>query len=148
VAVVEFPQACYDGLTVMSQRTRSAFVRVPACLLPPRLPAFLPPSCLSTLARAALLALFCMCDPHSPHVHSPHVTPSFLPLARPIAFVLTLPTPRVTNNYRYCRSHQSPAMIVYSNISRRFGHAATDRQAAYMPQAEVQALQVRASVWA
>jgi 2-oxoisovalerate dehydrogenase E1 component len=40
----------------------------------------------------------------------------------------------------YVRQKQKPAALIFSNIPRRFGHAATDRQIAYMSQAEIDAL--------
>jgi 2-oxoisovalerate dehydrogenase E1 component len=39
----------------------------------------------------------------------------------------------------YSRRTGKPSIIVYSNIARRFGHAATDRQAAYLDQEEIDA---------
>lgn len=39
----------------------------------------------------------------------------------------------------YVRSEQRPATIIYKGLSRRFGHAATDRQNAYMTGKQIQA---------
>eukprot|EP00605_Chrysophyceae_sp_TOSAG23-4_P002683 GSChrysophyteH1.ASY1.ANO1.2960.1 assembled CDS len=39
----------------------------------------------------------------------------------------------------YCRSEKKPAAIIYKNLPRRFGHAATDRQFAYMTEKQIQA---------
>ena len=36
----------------------------------------------------------------------------------------------------YARTHQKPSLILFSNLARRFGHAATDRQFAYLTEAE------------
>lgn len=38
----------------------------------------------------------------------------------------------------YARKYQSPCILLYENIVRRFGHAATDRQSAYLEQARIQ----------
>mmetsp|Transcript_4283 Transcript_4283/g.6144 ORF Transcript_4283/g.6144 Transcript_4283/m.6144 type:complete len:802 (+) Transcript_4283:222-2627(+) len=38
----------------------------------------------------------------------------------------------------YARKHQSPCIVLYSNLIRRFGHAATDRQYAYLGDEEIQ----------
>jgi len=40
----------------------------------------------------------------------------------------------------YARQFQSPCVLVYSNVVRRFGHAATDRQAAYLSDDTIQAM--------
>jgi 2-oxoisovalerate dehydrogenase E1 component len=40
----------------------------------------------------------------------------------------------------YVRRHKKPATIVYSDVPRRFGHAATDRQIAYMSADEIGAV--------
>jgi hypothetical protein len=37
----------------------------------------------------------------------------------------------------YSRRTNKPSIVVYKNIVRRFGHAATDRQAAYLSQSEI-----------
>lgn len=37
----------------------------------------------------------------------------------------------------YSRSLSKPAMILFKNLPRRFGHAATDRQHAYMKPEEI-----------
>ena len=37
----------------------------------------------------------------------------------------------------YCRDNKKPAAIMYKNIPRRFGHAATDRQLAYMTEKQI-----------
>ena len=39
----------------------------------------------------------------------------------------------------YVRTTRKPATLLLSNLSRRFGHAATDRQAAYLSDAEIRA---------
>lgn len=39
--------------------------------------------------------------------------------------------------FDYSRKLSKPSIIVYNNISRRFGHAATDRQAAYLTPTEI-----------
>ena len=39
----------------------------------------------------------------------------------------------------YARLRGKPALLVFKNLSRRFGHASTDRQAAYLSQEEIQA---------
>ncbi len=41
--------------------------------------------------------------------------------------------------FAYSRSYSRPALILYQNITRRFGHAATDRQIAYMKPEEIEA---------
>jgi Dehydrogenase E1 component len=38
---------------------------------------------------------------------------------------------------KYARRHRGPAVIVYRDIVRRFGHAATDRQSAYLSNADI-----------
>eukprot|EP00591_Stephanopyxis_turris_P010386 CAMPEP_0195522446 /NCGR_PEP_ID=MMETSP0794_2-20130614/20624_1 /TAXON_ID=515487 /ORGANISM="Stephanopyxis turris, Strain CCMP 815" /LENGTH=822 /DNA_ID=CAMNT_0040652207 /DNA_START=461 /DNA_END=2929 /DNA_ORIENTATION=+ len=38
----------------------------------------------------------------------------------------------------YARKHSAPAIVLYSNLTRRFGHAATDRQSAYLTNGEIQ----------
>jgi len=40
----------------------------------------------------------------------------------------------------YSRKQQSPSVVLYQNLKRRFGHAATDRQFAYMSDDEIQEL--------
>ena len=40
----------------------------------------------------------------------------------------------------YCRDNGKPATVVYQDIQRRFGHAATDRQHAYMSDKEIDRL--------
>jgi TPP-dependent pyruvate/acetoin dehydrogenase alpha subunit/pyruvate/2-oxoglutarate/acetoin dehydrogenase E1 component len=40
----------------------------------------------------------------------------------------------------HARHYQSPCVIVYSNLVRRFGHAATDRQGAYLPDDRIVAM--------
>jgi TPP-dependent pyruvate/acetoin dehydrogenase alpha subunit len=37
----------------------------------------------------------------------------------------------------YSRTMGRPSLLVYKNLSRRFGHAGTDRQAAYLSQQEI-----------
>lgn len=37
----------------------------------------------------------------------------------------------------YARTFQKPALLLYSNLPRRFGHAATDRQSSYMSEEEI-----------
>jgi 2-oxoisovalerate dehydrogenase E1 component len=37
----------------------------------------------------------------------------------------------------YVRSNRKPAVLLVTDLTRRFGHAATDRQAAYMPPEEI-----------
>ena len=37
----------------------------------------------------------------------------------------------------YARTHSSPVVVLYSGLVRRFGHAATDRQLAYLHQSEI-----------
>ena len=37
----------------------------------------------------------------------------------------------------YARTHSSPVVILYTGLVRRFGHAATDRQSAYLDQKEI-----------
>lgn len=37
----------------------------------------------------------------------------------------------------YARKHKKPVTIVYRDVPRRFGHAATDRQAAYLSEEEI-----------
>jgi hypothetical protein len=41
----------------------------------------------------------------------------------------------------YSRTRSAPAVVVYSGLPRRFGHAATDRQGAYLSPAEILAAQ-------
>jgi len=48
----------------------------------------------------------------------------------------------------YSRTKQAPSVILYQNLTRRFGHAATDRQFAYMGSEEVARLQSSCSVQA
>lgn len=38
----------------------------------------------------------------------------------------------------YARKQQGPCVVLYQNLKRRFGHAATDRQFAYMNQQEIE----------
>jgi TPP-dependent pyruvate/acetoin dehydrogenase alpha subunit/pyruvate/2-oxoglutarate/acetoin dehydrogenase E1 component len=40
----------------------------------------------------------------------------------------------------FARKHQSPCVLIYRNLVRRFGHAATDRQNAYLDPNEIQAM--------
>lgn len=40
----------------------------------------------------------------------------------------------------YARTHQSPCVLLYSNLVRRFGHAATDRQATYLDSDQIRAM--------
>lgn len=40
--------------------------------------------------------------------------------------------------FRYSRDLSRPSLILYKNIRRRFGHAATDRQSAYLSPNEIQ----------
>jgi TPP-dependent pyruvate/acetoin dehydrogenase alpha subunit/pyruvate/2-oxoglutarate/acetoin dehydrogenase E1 component len=40
----------------------------------------------------------------------------------------------------YARSHQSPCVVLYENLVRRFGHAATDRQTAYLSPEQIEAM--------
>ena len=40
----------------------------------------------------------------------------------------------------YARQFQSPCVLLYGNIVRRFGHAATDRQDAYLDQTRIQTM--------
>jgi len=40
----------------------------------------------------------------------------------------------------YARQYQSPCMLLYGNIIRRFGHAATDRQDAYLEESRIQTM--------
>lgn len=42
--------------------------------------------------------------------------------------------------FEYSRKGGKPAIILYKNIKRRFGHAATDRQIAYMSAGEIEEL--------
>lgn len=39
--------------------------------------------------------------------------------------------------FEYSRKLSRPSAVLYKNIRRRFGHAATDRQIAYMSQEEI-----------
>ena len=41
----------------------------------------------------------------------------------------------------YARTHAAPAVIVYQNLPRRFGHAATDRQSAYLTREQMESQQ-------
>lgn len=41
----------------------------------------------------------------------------------------------------YSRQYSSPCVLLYSNLVRRFGHAATDRQAAYLTNTDIQAME-------
>jgi len=41
----------------------------------------------------------------------------------------------------YARDRQAPACVVFQNVVRRFGHAATDRQFDYMSKAEIHAME-------
>ena len=38
----------------------------------------------------------------------------------------------------YSRTVGRPALLVFRNLSRRFGHASTDRQSAYLSQQEIE----------
>ena len=38
----------------------------------------------------------------------------------------------------YARRHAAPAIVLYQNLVRRFGHAATDRQSAYLSPTQIQ----------
>jgi len=40
----------------------------------------------------------------------------------------------------YARHYQSPCVIIYTNLVRRFGHAATDRQSAYLDSLTIDAM--------
>jgi 2-oxoisovalerate dehydrogenase E1 component len=40
----------------------------------------------------------------------------------------------------YARKHSAPAVILYQGLARRFGHAATDRQTAYLRPEEIQSM--------
>ena len=40
--------------------------------------------------------------------------------------------------FNYSRSYFRPAILVYNNLVRRFGHAATDRQSAYYSKSEIE----------
>jgi len=40
----------------------------------------------------------------------------------------------------YSRQYQSPCVLLYSNLVRRFGHAATDRQSAYLDETTIQSM--------
>jgi TPP-dependent pyruvate/acetoin dehydrogenase alpha subunit/pyruvate/2-oxoglutarate/acetoin dehydrogenase E1 component len=40
----------------------------------------------------------------------------------------------------YARHYQSPCVLLYSNMVRRFGHAATDRQDAYLDEERIQSM--------
>ena len=40
----------------------------------------------------------------------------------------------------FSRKHQKPAILLYDNLVRRFGHAATDRQIAYLDPQSIQAM--------
>mmetsp|Transcript_26611 Transcript_26611/g.38558 ORF Transcript_26611/g.38558 Transcript_26611/m.38558 type:complete len:709 (-) Transcript_26611:1093-3219(-) len=40
----------------------------------------------------------------------------------------------------YSRKYSSPSIIVYRDITRRFGHAATDRQSAYLSETTIQSM--------
>lgn len=39
--------------------------------------------------------------------------------------------------FQYARSFRRPVLLVFKNLNRRFGHAATDRQSAYLSQEEI-----------
>lgn len=39
------------------------------------------------------------------------------------------------------RAQHAPAALIFTNVPRRFGHAATDRQAAYLSQEEMNAME-------
>ena len=39
--------------------------------------------------------------------------------------------------FEYSRNQKKPAVLVFKSLTRRFGHAATDRQAAYMSNVEI-----------
>ena len=43
--------------------------------------------------------------------------------------------------FDYCRNQQKPITIIYKNLKRRFGHAASDRQEAYLSDEEINDLQ-------
>jgi 2-oxoisovalerate dehydrogenase E1 component len=40
----------------------------------------------------------------------------------------------------YARRHSAPAVVLYKNLVRRFGHAASDRQTAYLDESQIQAM--------
>lgn len=40
----------------------------------------------------------------------------------------------------YARQYQSPCVVLYSNLIRRFGHAATDRQASYLESSRIESM--------
>ncbi len=46
----------------------------------------------------------------------------------------------------YSRKQQSPSVVLYQNLKRRFGHAATDRQFTYMSNQEIQDLQTSCNI--
>jgi len=41
---------------------------------------------------------------------------------------------------QYARQQSAPAVVLYQNLTRRFGHAATDRQAAYLDEERIQSM--------
>jgi len=41
---------------------------------------------------------------------------------------------------QYSRNNSAPAVIIYQNLTRRFGHAATDRQHAYLDDEQIQSM--------
>lgn len=43
----------------------------------------------------------------------------------------------------YARRHSAPAVVLYQGLTRRFGHAATDRQQAYLDEAQIQSMAER-----
>jgi pyruvate/2-oxoglutarate/acetoin dehydrogenase E1 component/TPP-dependent pyruvate/acetoin dehydrogenase alpha subunit len=40
----------------------------------------------------------------------------------------------------YARTHSAPCIVLYSGLVRRFGHAATDRQSAYLKEEQIRAM--------
>ena len=48
----------------------------------------------------------------------------------------------------YSRKQQGPSVVLYQNLKRRFGHAATDRQFSYMSNNEIEELQANCPVQA
>jgi 2-oxoisovalerate dehydrogenase E1 component len=43
--------------------------------------------------------------------------------------------------FQYARQQSAPAVIIYQDLVRRFGHAASDRQIAYLNQEQIQSMQ-------
>jgi pyruvate/2-oxoglutarate/acetoin dehydrogenase E1 component/TPP-dependent pyruvate/acetoin dehydrogenase alpha subunit len=43
--------------------------------------------------------------------------------------------------FKYSRQQSAPAVIIYKDLVRRFGHAASDRQNAYLDQEQIQSMQ-------